>query len=257
MHWILQENLINPETRAQVEQLLRERDVPYTLARLVPIGDTLEHDIDVPPGPLFAYGSTGLGVVAREKGWSPGYFDANLDYQLMVERYGEHCVNARAVFAPLGELSVPWDQFFVRPILDNKSFPGSIMTREEFETFRAGVARVADAEYTTLHLCDIVAAAPLSALLYEYRFFIIGGKVITGSLYKVRDRAFSSPQVPPEVYAFAQAMADEWSPNAAFALDVAHTVGGLKVLELNSANSAGFYACDIGAIIDAVNTRLA
>ena len=35
-------------------------------------------------------------------------------------------------------------------------------------------------------------------------------------------------------------------------VDEAQTPNGPKVIELNSANSVGFYACDIGAIVDAV-----
>jgi hypothetical protein len=59
--------------------------------------------------------------------------------------------------------------------------------------------------------------------------------------------------VPEELAQFAQSCADRWQPNDAFSLDVAVTPRGFKAIELNSANSAGFYQCDIGAIIDAVN----
>lgn len=256
MHWMLQENLINPDTRARLERLLAERGTPYTLARLVPIFDLLDPDIEAPAGPLFLYGSTGLGNVARAKGWS-GYYDENLDYRLLLEHHGSHCLNAGAVCAPLGELPHRWDRFFVRPVLDDKSFAGTVMTWEELRTFQAGVASVEDECDVTLRLSDVVAMAPLTRILAEWRFFVIAGRVITGSRYKVGDAVVSSPGAPADVEAFAQARADSWSPNEAYVLDIAATREGLKVIETNSANSAGFYACDVGALIDAVNAHLA
>ena len=38
----------------------------------------------------------------------------------------------------------------------------------------------------------------------------------------------------------------------AFVLDVADTLEGPKVIEVNNFNSAGLYACDVGKIVDAV-----
>ena len=230
MHWILQENLINPNTRNQVEMLLRERNTSYTLARLVPFADTLEADILVPAGPLFAYGSTGIGMVAKEKGWAPGYFDENLDYRLMLQQYGQHCLNAGAIVNTLEALEPVWEEFFVRPVFDNKSFAGEVMTRAALEEFRQGVARVDNGEFVTLHTTDLVLAAALTEVFEEYRFFIIDGVVVTGSRYKVGDRVLSSAQVPAEVRMFAQARADQWSPNKAYALDIARTSDGLKVI---------------------------
>lgn len=255
MHWIL-DNLINPDTRQQLIDLLTERHVSFSRVRLIPIFNVLEDAPPVVEGPVFAYGSTGLGAVARNEGWSPGYFDANLDYELMLDQYGTRALNAGAVRSTLADLPCTFDRFFVRPILDNKSFPGSVMTWAEFEKFRSGVVAVANEPEVTLRVTDRIVAAPLIEIAAEYRFFVIAGQVITGSRYKVGDRVESSPVVPESVTEFAQSCADHWCPNEAFALDVAITEEGPKVLEINSANSAGFYACDMGAIIDAVNSKL-
>jgi hypothetical protein len=256
MHWVVQENLINPRTRDHLVQLLRERATPYTLVKLVPIFNLLDGDVASPPGPLFVYGSTGLGTVAKERGWAPGYFDENLDYELMLEQYGDLALNAGAVCATLADMPHRFDEFFVRPTLDNKSFAGTVMTWSQFEEFRRGVARVTEDRDVTLRLTDRIIAAPLTQIAAEYRFFVIAGQVVTGCRYKVGDRVVSAAHAPPEVLDFVQGCVGRWAPNAAFAIDVAVAPNSLKVIELNSANSAGFYACDVGAIIDAVNTRL-
>lgn len=257
MHWVVQQNLINPVTRDRILALLQERGIGYTLARLVPVFDVLEEPIVVPDGRIFAYGSTGLGNVSKAMGWRPGYYDHQLDYALMLERYGDLALNAGATCCALGELQRQPGAFFLRPTLDNKSFAGVVMESwEEFEEFRDSIARIDDDPEAKLHLADIVVAAPLTEIAAEYRFFVIAGRVVTGSRYKQGDRVVSSAHVPPEVAEFAQSCVDLWAPNEAFALDIAVTPDGPRVIEINSANSAGFYACDIGYIIDAVQASL-
>lgn len=256
MHWIIQDNLINPATRAQLGTLLESRGVAYTGVRLIPIFDLLDHDAPAVSGPSFVYGSTGLGNVTKAQGWAPGYYDENLDYELALKQYGTLALNSGAVCSSLLEMPRHFDTFFVRPVLDNKSFAGTVMTWAEFEVFRENIAKITDDQDATLRLTDRIVVAPLTVIAAEYRFFVIAGQVVTGSLYKAGDVVRSSAHVPPEVWAFAQHCADTWRPNDAFTLDVALTAQGPKVIELNSANSAGFYACDVGAIIDAVNANL-
>lgn len=256
LHWVIQDNLINPQTRDTLVLLLKERKVPFTLVKLVPFFHQIDGEVEADGRGIFVYGSTGLGEVAKARGWRPGYFDQNLDYELMLKHYGELALNAGAVCAPLGELPRAMECFFIRPVLDNKSFAGTIMTWDEFEAFRAGVANIADEEDATLRLSDRVVMAPLTAIRAEYRLFVVGGVVVTASRYKLDDRVESSVQVPAEVINFAENAVELWQPNDAFTIDIAETDVGLRVIELNSANSAGFYACDIGQIIDAVNRRL-
>lgn len=84
MHWVLQENLINPATRNHLSELLRSRNVDHTLVKLVPFFNLLDGAVPQFDGLIFVYGSTGLGAVSKEHGWRPGYFDENLDYELML-----------------------------------------------------------------------------------------------------------------------------------------------------------------------------
>ncbi len=256
MHWILQANLINPDTLAELVGALQSRGTAHSLVRLVPVFNLLDGPAPAPRGPVFVYGSTGLGRVARAEGWRPGYFDQGLDYELLLERYGERALNAGAVCTTLADMPRRFERFFVRPVLDTKSFAGTVMTWDEFEAFRLGVSRLCEDRDVTLRLSDRIAAAPLTEIAAEYRFFVIAGRVVTGSRYKRGDRVASSTEVPPDVSRFAQECVNRWAPNEAFTLDVAETPSGPRVIELNSANSAGFYACDVGAVVDAVNAHL-
>jgi hypothetical protein len=258
MHWVIQTNLINPATRDELLRVLESRNCSVILAKLVPVFDVLQEDIEVPAGQVFIYGSTGLGNVAKSQGWAPGYYDAQLDYALMLERYGELALNHGAVCCTLEALPQQPGPFFLRPVLDTKALAGTIMEDwAEFEEFREGIARITDDPEAKMRLSDVVAAAPLTTIEAEYRFFVIGGRVVTGSRYKHGDLVRSSSIVPEEITQFAQQCVDVWAPNDAFAIDIAATPNGLRVIELNSANSAGFYACDMGSIVDAVEALLA
>jgi ATP-grasp domain, R2K clade family 3 len=256
MHWILQENLINPVDLARFEKALEAKRTPFSRVKLVPVFHELADTLPVVDGPVFVYGSTGLGYVSKRCGWNPGYFDHNLDYELMLGHYGERALNHGAVCAPLGELVHRWDTFFIRPVLDTKSFAGTVMTWPQLDEFRHGVQRVADHPDATLRLTDRVVMAPLVEIQAEWRFFVVDGDIVTGSRYKVGDHLDVSSEVPPAVLWFAQSCVKSWVPNKAFTLDISANSQGLKVIEVNSANSAGVYACDVSKFVEAVNTRL-
>jgi hypothetical protein len=257
MHWILQRNLINPSDLSRFEHALEARGTAYSLVSLVPFfHELVSEPSDLPAKGIFVYGSTGLGNVAKARGWKPGYFDANLDYELMLNMYGSRTLNSSAICASLAELPRTWDRFFIRPTLDSKSFAGTVMTWQELEEFRDGVARVSNAPDVTLLPGDRVVMAPLTEIEAEFRLFAIDGVIVTGSRYKVGEHLSVSSEVPSAVREFAQGCVDDWMPNKAFTIDVAITGGQMKIIELNSANSAGVYACDVGALVDAVNSRL-
>jgi hypothetical protein len=98
----------------------------------------------------------------------------------------------------------------------------------------------------------MVAVSAPKPIQREYRMVIVDGRLITGTRYKLGDRVASSPEVEPEVQAFAQAMADRWSPARAYALDIFMHDDRLYVGEINNLNSAGFYAYDVGKMVAAI-----
>lgn len=252
MHWILQQNLLSQVTFSAMQDVLTMRGIRHTPVNLIPFVNMLHPDVDVSEESVFVYGSTGLGSVARAKGWLPGYFDEDLEYSLYLKHYGEEMLNHDAVVATLGQLERKWDQFFLRPTADSKQFAGEVMTWEKFEEFRNGVRTVEDAEGVTLTLQDTVIMAPIKEIRAEFRFFVIAGEVVTGSRYKIGNLVQSSTEIPEAMLVYARHQVSRWQPNSAFTLDVAETDEGPKIVELNSANSAGFYACDLGCIVDAV-----
>lgn len=94
--------------------------------------------------------------------------------------------------------------------------------------------------------------ASLKEIYAEYRFFIVDKKIVTGSLYKRGNIIIHDTNIDNKIIEFTQKMVDLWQPARAFVLDIADTPDGLKVIEINNFNSAGYYACDISCIVQAI-----
>ncbi len=254
MFWILQKNLFNEQAFQSLQDQLVVQQTPHAVVHLRPFIHQIEPDIEV-TGPVFVCGSTGLRKVARRKGWRPGYFDDNLDYRLLMQHYGSRMLNHDAHVARLRDVRMAVEHSFVRPVSDDKQFAGQVMSRAEFTDWQARlVALEGQSTYTTLTGNDLIVTASPKCIHAEYRFYVVDGQVVTGSLYKRGDRVHYDAHVDEHAQAYAQACADTWSPNRAFCLDIADTPDGLKVLEINAINSSGFYACDMGKFVNAINT---
>jgi hypothetical protein len=86
----------------------------------------------------------------------------------------------------------------------------------------------------------------------ETRTWVVKGKVVTASEYKRGNKSYQSSTVEPRIIAFAQARANEWSPNDAYCLDIADTPDGLKIVEVNCLNASGFYKADMAKLVAAL-----
>lgn len=253
MFWVIQRNLYKESAfEALLEQLARQ-SVEHAVVDVVPFSDIMIPEID-PLGDVFCCGASSMERVAKRKGWAPGYFGDNLDYRLWLEHYREHLVNHDALIAPLSALEPKWSQFFIRPVADSKKFTGTIMEWGEFAAWRAKLAGLEqEGEYVALGSDDLVVVAPLKKILAEYRFYVVDGEVVTGSLYKLGTQVIASSLINETVWDYARQVVKIWQPNRAFALDIWETEDGLRIGEINAINSAGFYACDIGKFIFAIN----
>lgn len=147
---------------------------------------------------------------------------------------------------------------FIRPLLDDKSFSGQVMTWKEFSDWWTKLVKMQETgDYTTLPLNTQIVLSKLKPIEKEYRFIIVDGKVITGSLYKLGDNVLHSREIDLNVETFAMSCVapmslSSWNPARAFALDVAVSDGKPYVLEIGGINSVGLYACDTQKIIGAI-----
>lgn len=263
-HWIVQENLYGSGSLEDLLAALERLELPYTRVKVVPFLGTLEPE-PVVSGPVIAMGATTMLRVARERGWTPGVWDQNMSFRTWQKHWYNGLLNRDAFVIPFYAVGPFWDdRFFLRPDGDTKAFGGQCFTWPEFEEWRRKVIEMNEDGYGyavegekapgQLQADTMVVAAKPQEILREYRCFIVDGKVVTASLYKLGSRVTSTGPVEDEIVRFANEWADVWSPDRAYAMDVAVTPNGLRIVEANQINCAGFYGADVMKIVAALDT---
>ena len=168
--------------------------------------------------------------------------------------YKDQMLNANVQITQFKDADPDLDEFFTRPCLDDKSFSGMVTTKKEFKEWQTKVVELnVQDSFSSIKSTDEIIIAPLTEIYSEYRFYVVNGKIITGSRYKLGNQVLSSSEVDEGISQYAQEMVDIWQPNKAFVIDIADTPNGLKVIEINSINSSGFYKCDMGKFVYAIN----
>ena len=289
MFWIVQDNVFSESGHEALLQALERGGVPHVLVKFLPHTHKLvPYDLDfskydnvdempeitVPTGPVYvehpsqtlvqeapgAYtmvcGATLMNVVAKEKGWVPGTFlNDNFHYSKWKENWGENLLNNISIVDELGVINPPWDEIFIRPCKDTKAFTGLVLRKGDFESWRYDqLTSGRDPQW--LSAATEVVASPYRELLAEYRFFVVDKKIVTSSMYKLGLRVVYDEYVNPAVTEFAQEMINLWQPARGFVIDIAETHEGPKIIEVNNLNSSGFYACNVGKIVEAIENMV-
>lgn len=155
-------------------------------------------------------------------------------------------------------------QIFIRPNSGTKEFTGFVTTFEDFEK---------DVELAGFYDVTpdlLVMVSPAEKLSKEWRFVIVDGKVVSGSLYRdwtvgadnvgavdfVRRKSKSVHELCIDLNAWkmAQYGADRYNPDKAWTIDVCKTsTDEYKILEIGCFSCAGMYANDLDVVVGAVS----
>ncbi len=251
-HWILQNNLYSEAGFESLTGALDRLGSPYSIHKCIPFIGTLEPEANPPPGPVIVMGSYTLANHAKARGWTPGAWLDNLDFQIQREHWGDYMLNADAricAFGDVGFLAVPQ---FIRPVGDTKSFTGFVCDQEYYAKWREGIVRMGPEP--DFNLDTPVMVCSKKEIYTETRLWIVDGEIVTSSGYKFGSIPRQSPpgMVDLDILTFAGHRADDWSPNEAYVMDVAETPEGLKIVEINNLNSAGFYKADMNKLVMAL-----
>lgn len=253
MKWIIQENLYKEVAFTDLIHALDKFDLDYEVVKVVPFSHDLIPE-PKPQGRVVVMGATTMIGIAKERNWNPGaFYNDNFDHNEWVKNLGFYLLNYDSEVCRFNDINPSYNPFFVRPCEDRKVFSGQVIDKANFEVWRRSTEQVAYSGYTTLTPDTMVVVSPLKAIHAEWRFFVVDGKIVTGSLYKRGDRVIHLPLLHNEdSEIFARQMVDKWQPDRAFVMDVALTDDGYKVIEYNCLNSSGFYASDVSKIVNAI-----
>jgi hypothetical protein len=269
MFWVVQSNLYKEHSFQELIRLLTVMEIPYTLVKPLPFTLKLAHpDADLSGQdigaieepyidnnqPIMVCGAYTMSKIAKDRGWTPGAFiNENFEFDAWCKNWGkENMLNGNAIVSTVGEVNVPdnWTKLFARPTEDTKSFAGKVFHRDDFRSWISSVRKIEG--FSTLEPDTRIMIAPLQNIFCEYRLFVVDKKIVTGSLYKLRDQVIYNSLIDQSVLDYANKMIEMWQPDRAFVMDVAITSEGHKIVEINNINSSGFYASDLSKFIMAI-----
>lgn len=252
MHWILQNNLFGEREWEQLVSTLERFSLPYSVHKVIPFVGELEPVPELQAPKAVCFGSYSMRHFAKAYGCTPGVYDLfEQDFRSQLRAWGELMLNADSQVAAFQDvrLSAPT---FMRPIDDSKHFAGRVFDVEEFVTWQKQVCELGE-DYGTSLAPDTMVQVCLPKVIHaEYRFWVVGGEIVTKSLYKLGRRVTYSADVDERICQFVREAIGIWQPHRAFVIDVCDTPNGKRIVEINTINSAGFYAGDIQRIVAAL-----
>ncbi len=258
MHWILQEGFLSETGWQALIATLTRFGIPYSVHAVAPkTGELL-------PSPILEHknaiciGSYSMRHVASRNGWWPGVFDLYAqDFEQQRLHWGAHMLNYRSVVSTIAQARFSGEQMFVRPIQDSKVFSGKVFSSAAFHAWQSAICDPHTSRTDSLTPQTEIQLSKPVEIYAEYRFWIVKGEIITQSLYKRGNQVFYTSDVDERVAAFVRARILEWSPHEAFVIDACDTADGIRIVEINTLNSSGFYAADVQRLVLALEAAYA
>ena len=91
----------------------------------------------------------------------------------------------------------------------------------------------------------------------EWRFFMVDGRVASACCYRQYGEVMPERWVPDAASDFVADCIAAYDPLPAYALDITQVAdGSFRVLEINTMNNSGFYACEPDKIVAAINRMM-
>lgn len=256
MYWVIQNNLFNEDANVKLVDLLNRYNMKYELVKVIPFGGGIEPAIQFEPNdPVVVIGSMSLVKYAKSMNWTPGaWFNDNFSYVEYVKHHKEHMLNHNMKVISFGEIPNFIDAFeshiFMRPTADGKEFAGTVFNKKDLMEWYDKIM-VGDSMWSITKDTQVMLTEPLD-IYAEYRFIVVEGKIVTGSLYKRGNVVIYSNIISDDIINYAKQRAAEWTPDSVCVMDICYDSAGYHIVEFNNFNSAGLYECDISKIIGSI-----
>lgn len=227
-------------------------------AVVIPFNETLDNDFDATGKFVIPYGSDRLRRIGMSEGWQGVFFNENFSMGAAIDNRDD-MLNGDAKIIPIKDLEdkkieeeLP-DQIFIKPNADNKAFEaftcGSLSP--EIFKFLDNAEMYDNANYD---MDTLIVVAPVKEIVSEYRYFIVGGEVVSASMYLLGGRLLTvNHDEYEEELEYAQELADKWLPHETCVMDTCFVKDEngkhqTKIIEFNCLNSSGFYAHNVDNI---------
>ena len=179
--------------------------------------------------------------------------------------FGDYLLNSKYMMFGLNDIlrnkerifeTLKTEKLFIRPSNGFKSFAGQLLPKEGFD-FELNVLMQS---YGGLDTNTIVILAETQDIEEEYRFIVVDGEVVSGSLYLDKNnRDDFQPYYDricddEKAIEFANKMSKLYQPDKAYTIDVCRLGNGeYKMIEINSFFCASMYGNDYKKVVETVN----
>ena len=248
MHYLIQENVFKDPRYDQIFVVLETLNLPYETVRFHP--NSVVFDYHTTRQDIFVYGSVKLAKVAAGFDWAPGsLYGGNHAFERYAAGYGNNVINHDSYLGKFTD-ELDWrggSRLFIKPSKEAKVFTGRVYHEVEWRDFVHNTLNDPSNHRVTADTA-IQASTPY-ALIKEARTWIVDGRVVTSSYYKFHGDLPFEPTLAEDGLAFATRMAQLYAVADAYVMDIALTLDGWKIVEINCINSAGFYRGDVHEIV--------
>ena len=260
MKFAVQYNLMNEDSLQKITAALLKHDIPHVFVGIIPFSREITANEPIEGTEYLPYGSTTLTVESQLLGWRGQYFDPET---FRTEAYLPHhptMLNNTAPYTVASGIEYLWslpanELVFTRPTEDLKSYSGQVLEAAECAAWLESALDSGSSGASQLCPTTPIIIAPPRKIQAEWRWFIVGGKVVDGSMYRRNGELYKQhvdPVTDAKMIEEAQAVADKWLPHPCCVMDLALVDDELVLLEYNTINSSGFYDHDVDLIIKAL-----
>lgn len=259
--WLVEKDIFL-DTEINLIETLKEKGYPVNTVQYIPFDDDLSRFEKITEKNVIYYGSLNLAIKLKDKfNWIPGvygdikkyncssyypYFKdylLNKDYLYMT--YADLYQNRDYLFEKFNDI------FFVRPDSILKEFTGQPISKYNFEDAYKLLGFYNDVVTQNLP----IYVSSLKDIQKEWRFIVADNEIITGSLYRVKEKEETLHELCTDDNAlnFAKQMAKLYNPERVWVLDVCLSNNQYKLLEIGCFSFAGLYGNDLNIIVDKVS----
>jgi hypothetical protein len=175
--------------------------------------------------------------------------NSNHDFDVYKNFYKENLLNWDSQIVKFSD-EFDWvenETKFIRPTEDTKTFTGKVFHEVEWKDFV--YYNQNNGHTTLLNNNTPIQVSTVKNIQKEIRFWVVDGKIITGSQYRIGNQTIYSDVYEDSATEFAQSMVDIFQLADAFVIDVCLTREGWKIVECGCINCAGFYKADLQKVI--------
>jgi hypothetical protein len=249
MRWLVQNSgVADTFTTKLISELIHQDKTWYGFG-CTPDGEKLtgleDFNYDIP---TLVFGSTrAMQIISSESNFKPGVFysDEWFDPSFLIGKRDD-LLNGKQTKTYVGTIRQDWirEAVFIKSVMP-KVLSGQVIEPEEYYDWILENERLLEGEE--------IICSPVEKIEKEWRFFVINGSVVTGSLYRWNGLTMSNEPISGEVYKVAQDMARKFLPHPTITMDICLLRSGeYKLVEFNCIGSSGLYKSDVGLLVRAL-----